>query len=77
MHHLLLASVGALMARQFVGTRETTLASVPAAGKRLFTRVSSQMGLQMRRFKVILAAAFKIALVNAATLIYLFLLFKI
>lgn len=59
---LLLAGVGPLVARQLIAAREAPPAVLVGAGKGPLARVGAPVGLKMRGFEVILAAARMIAL---------------
>lgn len=60
------AGVLAVMARQFVRTRESPFAALPAALVRLFSRVRPLMGLEMRALGVHLLASGELAFVYPA-----------
>lgn len=60
------AGVLAVMARQFVRTRKSPLATLPAALVRLLSRVRPLMGFEMRALGVHLLAAGKLAFVYPA-----------
>lgn len=60
------ASVLAIVARQLVGTRESPLATLPAALVRLLSCVRPLMGFQMRALGVYLLATRKLAFVYPA-----------
>lgn len=65
---LFLAGVRPLVPGQFVRSREPPAAIGPLANERLLAGVGSVVRLQMRRFEVVFAAAFVLALVDAPPL---------
>lgn len=62
----LLAGMRAFVPRQFIAAREAAIAIVIRTRERSLASVSTSMSLQVRRFKIILAAALVLAFVNTA-----------
>lgn len=61
---LLLAGVGALVARQLVAPGEAPAAVLVGTGERPLARVGARVGLEVARLEVVLAAARVLALVD-------------